>query len=300
MKASSLTGFLLSMIVVVSSAAVESARGDNLSTFPAKGDYASAGTWGDTLWTYDIQVGAAYRPIFANANLPNYDKTTGILSSPLLYFANTVNIGASAAFVGSAGPTGVAVGSANLMVKDSALTPPAGWSDTGVRKVYNSIINIDASGGGYELRIGSSAADQSASVGETESLSDSGDPSNDFPAQSFYDIFADLDVPQLGTFYNMAPFITSLTQPNYGSITTDPASGPYYIQALLATLTTPATIYARKDLAGAWMAGDDIGTAQLIPYGGLAPLPEPASTALIGVASCGLLLRRRKAATTPT
>jgi hypothetical protein len=286
-------GLFLSAIFVVSCVAIAPAWG--ITTFPNQGNYQASGTWGDALWSWRMQIAPAYQPYFASLSLPNYDMTSGILSSGLLYDSNGVMIGSSNPFVGTAGPTGVAVGTANLMVKDSALTAPAGWNDTGGRKVYNSVVSTNATdtGPGYALRFGSAAADQPATVGENQSLSGNQNANNDFPAQSFFDIFADLDVPNVGTFYNTAPFITSYAMPNNGVVTPAPnSSGPYYVQLFQNTSITTAAVYARKDgTAGVWSAGDNIGTAQLVPYGGVAQVPEPVSTSLAAIAACGLMLR---------
>jgi hypothetical protein len=266
------------------------ARADYTS-FPAQGDYSASGVWGDRLWTFALNVSAPYQPYFQSLSLPGY--SNGVLTSPQLYDANNINIGQSSPFVGSAG-AGVAVGSANLNVKDSALTAPAGWSDTGGRKIYTSINSIDALDGGnqYELKIGTAASDQPASVGEMQAISGSGNPANDFPAQSFFDIFADVTIPTVGTFYNTAPAITSYNATFSGAA--QPGSSPDGVQYFQHTFITAPTVYARADNGNIWFAGDSIGTLQLIPFGGVATLPEPASMALLGAGACGLLLRRQR------
>ena len=268
-----------------------SARADYTS-FPAQGDYGSSGTWSDTIWSFQVAINPAYQPYFANAGIAGYNN--GILTSSLMYDSSgPIQIGASSPFVGSAGATGVAVGGANPMnVKDSALTTPAGWTDTGGRKVYTRINSINATGNGFGLMVGSAASDQPASVGEVQSLSGTQNPANDFPARSFFDIFCDVTIPTAGTFYNSAPAITSNDTSLTG--TAGAGSGPYAIQLLLHTSITTVTIYARADnLAAGWYAGDAIGTLQLIPYGGLA-VPEPGSLALLGFGACTLLAFRRK------
>ena len=144
----------------------------------------------------------------------------------------------------------------------SALTTPAGWTDTGGRKVYTRVNSIDATGGGFALLVGSAASDQPASIGEVQSLSGTQNPANDFPAQSFFDIFVDVTIPTAGTFYNSASSITT-----YGTNLTGaagPGSGPYDTQLFNQTFITTATVYARTDnLTAGWSAGDAIGTVQL-------------------------------------
>jgi len=274
------------------------ARADYTS-FPAQGDYGSSGVWADALWSFQITINPAAQPYFASLYngglIPGSSYANGILTSPLLYDSSgQIQIGASSPFVGPAGPTGVPVGGASpANVLDSALTAPAGWTDTGGRKVYTRINGInatDTAGNGYSLLVGSAASDQTASVGEAQSLSGTQIPANDFPAQSFFDIFCDVTIPNAGTLYNSAPAITSYGTPLTG--TAGAGAGPYAIQLFQQTYITPVTVYARTDnLNAGWYAGDAIGTLQLIPYGGLA-VPEPASPALLGLGTCILLARR--------
>jgi len=264
------------------------ARADYTS-FPAQGDYASSGTWSDAIWSFQIAINPAYQGVFAAAAIPGY--SDGVVYSGLLYDSSgAIQIGASSPFVGTAGPTGVAVGGASpANVLDSALTAPAGWTDSGGRKVYTRINSLNATGNGFTLLAGSAASDQPASVGEAQSISGTQIPANDFPARSFFDIFVDVTIPTAGTFYNTAPAITSYDTPLTG--TAGAGAGPYAIQLFQHTYITTATVYARTDNQNIWSAGDAIGTLQLIPYGGI-PVPEPGGLTLLGLGMCALLVRR--------
>ena len=297
MKRATTRVFLVAAALGVAGLAALPARADYTS-FPAQGDYGSSGTWGDTLWSFQIAINPAYQPYFASVYndglFPGSSYANGILTSPLLQDSSSpIQIGASSPFVGSAGPTGVAVGGANpINVKDSALTAPVGWTDTGGRKIYTRINGINATdtGNRFSLLVGSAASDQPASVGEVQSLSGTQNPANDFPAQSFFDIFCDVTIPTAGTFYNSAPAITSYNTPLTGTAST--GYGPYAVQLFGHTSISTVTVYARTDNSNAgWSAGDAIGTLQLLPYGA-SYVPEPASLALLGVGTCILLARR--------
>ncbi|MBI3785750.1 MAG: hypothetical protein HY270_20345, partial [Deltaproteobacteria bacterium] len=71
----------------------------------------------------------------------------------------------------------------------------------GTREVHTYIESIHLTGGGFEVRAGNQAPLRPLSLGEVESLSgNSGDPTRDFPASSFFDVFVEVVVPALGGF----------------------------------------------------------------------------------------------------
>ena len=64
--------------------------------------------------------------------------------------------------------------------------------------MFTQIHSFNLSGGGASVRAGL-ASDRPASYGEVISNSgNSGDPSQDFPANSFFNIFVDVTLPGLG------------------------------------------------------------------------------------------------------
>jgi hypothetical protein len=73
-----------------------SARADTFTNFPAQGDYASSGIWGDAIASIQLTVSEAFKAYFASAAIPGYDSSTGIYNSGLLYDPGPVKIGASA------------------------------------------------------------------------------------------------------------------------------------------------------------------------------------------------------------
>lgn len=71
----------------------------------------------------------------------------------------------------------------------------------GTREVHTFIESIHLTGSGFEVKAGHQAPLRPISAGEVESLSgNSGDPTQDFPANSFFDVFVQVDVPSLGGF----------------------------------------------------------------------------------------------------
>ncbi len=70
------------------------------------------------------------------------------------------------------------------------------------------VYSLNMTGGGAAVRSGIQAPNQPISPGEIESLSGPlGMPANDFPAQSFFDVLVDVDIPAGGSF----PGVTGLT-----------------------------------------------------------------------------------------
>jgi PEP-CTERM motif-containing protein len=178
--------------------------------------FGAAGT--DTtqsLGQFSIVVNPAFSAQVAANFASNYNASANILTSPLLYDPTTTIDRSSTTTVGSAAYTnGLTVGSpANGTVKASSIAvlptgynPPAG-EDT----VFTQIHSFNLSGpGGFSATAGAAASDQPASVGEVVSNATGagiGNPSSDFPARSFFDIFVDVTVPGVGTFNNSTPLI---------------------------------------------------------------------------------------------
>lgn len=144
-----------------------------------------------------------------------YNASANILNSPLLYDPTTTIDRSATTTVGSAAYTGgLPVGNpSNGTVKASSIsllpagyTPPAG-EDT----VFTQIHSFNLSGpGGFAVTAGAAAPDQPASVGEVVSNATGanvGNPANDFPARSFFDIFVDVSIPGVGTFNNSTPLV---------------------------------------------------------------------------------------------
>lgn len=104
---------------------------------------------------------------------------------------------------------GTAVGTAGTMVRDSdfAFVPTAGFTEgpAGTREVHTEIwkLRLEEPGCGFALRVGTGSGVSPASFGEVE---DNNPGADDFPAESFFNVFFELDVPLFGgtTLYNQA------------------------------------------------------------------------------------------------
>lgn len=146
-----------------------------------------------------IKSNPAYAPFLSNKG-GNLNFTSPILFDP------TTTIGRSDPLAaGSADDTaGVLAGSrAPRLLQDSQFTVRPSFAEgaEGTREVHTFIASIHLTGGGFEVKAGNQAPLRPLSAGEVESLSgNSGDPSEDFPATSFFDVFVEVVVPALGGF----------------------------------------------------------------------------------------------------
>jgi hypothetical protein len=136
----------------------------------------------------------------------------------------------------------------------------------GTREVHTFIKSLHLSGGGFEVKAGNQAPLRPISAGEVESLSgNSGDPTRDFPASSFFDVFVEVDVPALGGFpkvqlANVDPLLVqseSITSfpPTVLYIHGNSSAVPLYFYAAI-----PAVGIHRGDLFGQLtLAGHGVG-----------------------------------------
>ena len=125
--------------------------------------------------------------------------------------------------VGSAGDaSGVPVGSAGTVIGAASLTvQPGGLEPANTRAVHTEVRSLnmtDFGGSVAAVRAGTNAVGRPISPGEVESWSGaSGTAAQDFPAQSFFDMFVQVDIPGGGTFpgatnlYNDLPLLVQNT-----------------------------------------------------------------------------------------
>jgi hypothetical protein len=177
----------------------------------AAGPTAQCNDVTSSLGQFIVQVNGPDRPAFAG--VPGFDPTSGLFISPVLFDANTI-IGRSAPLSeGTAADnngviTGVAqtvggVTVAPVMVKDPS-SVPAGFERNSNDEVHTAVLNLDLTAGPFSVTAGASAPAGSFAAGklnpgEVESLGcasiATGTPCNDFPANSFFDVFAEGQYP---------------------------------------------------------------------------------------------------------
>jgi len=176
--------------------------------FPVQGDDVTT-----SLGTFELAVNPAFQPYLAG--YPGWNPTTKRLTSPLLYDPAT-KIGRSSQFPEGApiDSSGTPVGSANTLVRDTSFTliPTLFEAPSNTFEVHTEVRSLNMTGGGAAVRAGIAATGLPGSYGEVQSLSGaSGDMYWDFPAKSFFDIFADVDLPPGGGI--PSAFTLTNTQP---------------------------------------------------------------------------------------
>jgi hypothetical protein len=153
-----------------------------------------------------------------------FDPVSNIFVSPLLFDPSTI-VGRSAPLSNGAGPVAVGVtnGSATQLTAVGVPgTVPAGYPAGNNDEIRTAILNLNlTNSSGFAVTAGSAITTGTnmgvASTGEVESTGcnsiASSTPiancpgSSDFPANSFFDVFADVSIPGLGTFSNSTALV---------------------------------------------------------------------------------------------
>lgn len=230
--------------------------------FPGQGDDSAP-----SLGTFEIFIQPDFRPLMVG--YPGYNATSFVLTSPLMFDPTTI-IGRSAPHLHGSPPdvNGVPVGTAGVVIADSDfIVEPLGFqgpADT--REVHTRIadFNLAAMGGLVTVRAGDAAPGRPTSPGEVQSLSGaSGDPSQDFPAESFFDVFVEVDLPPLGLFpggalYNMEPLLV---------INDSLANFPPHVVYIHGQTPAVPVLLLNDDPGGDWLAGDLFGWLSLAGHG---------------------------------
>jgi hypothetical protein len=201
-------------------------------------------------------------------NYPGYTPPTtdrfGRLESPILYDPATI-IGHSGVHTDGSGPdlTGTPVGLLGTPISDAMLTHPPGFEGPpGTNEVHTEIVSMQLTGGppGLAVRAGQGAAPPVAPIspGEVESRNEGGD----FPAESFFDVFVEVDLPAGGDnfpggmLFNPGPMIVY-----HDTIYSLPPTVVY-----VHGKTSAVPVHFRN--AGpAWAAGDIFGWLVLSGHG---------------------------------
>ena len=165
-----------------------------------------------SLGKFEIVVHPQFRSLFSN--LRGYDPKTYTFTSPILYDGNTIigrsdpHLDGDATDIGGATVgKGEIEGTAQRIISDSdfSIMPPE-FMEPGAREVHTNVESLFlTNGAGFNVRVGSQAPDQPISPGEVQSNATEGDignPNFDFPAKSFFNVFAEVDIPNLGTVFN--------------------------------------------------------------------------------------------------
>jgi len=158
-----------------------------------------------SLGQFNIIISPTFQPMMTG--YPGYSSSTHVLTSPVLYDPTTI-VGRSAPLqAGSTGDlNGVPVGVAGVIISNAMMSvQPAGLGLAGTREVHTMIYSLNMTdGAGSAVRAGTNATllpPGAICAGEVESWSGAmGAATNDFPAQSFFDVFVDVDIPAGGSF----------------------------------------------------------------------------------------------------
>jgi len=196
-----------------------------------------------------ILIDPAYQAQFAGCPASVYDPATHVLQSPTLYESGTI-IGRSKSIKeGSADDTGgVLAGIPGVTVKDAGMVPPTGFTPgaAGSNEVHTELHKLNmvtyppVTTNQAAVRAGICYAHAGCSptapppanrISRGEVVSNNATPgaSPDFPARSYFNVFAQIDIPACGTFpgatvYNSKPLLVYAP-----SISSFPPSGVVYM-----------------------------------------------------------------------
>ncbi|MGB8657582.1 MAG: hypothetical protein WCE90_07320 [Candidatus Zixiibacteriota bacterium] len=148
-----------------------------------------------SMGVFRIWVAPNYRPLMAGFPLTVYNSATFRFQSFLMTDFGTV-IGRSDAFVEPVG--GVPVGTDGFPIDDADMIFPAGFEGpSGTREIHTRVKSLNLTGPySTAVRAGDLNPTQVRSPGEVESKNTGGvgNPP-DFPAESFFDVFVEIDLP---------------------------------------------------------------------------------------------------------
>jgi hypothetical protein len=285
------------LVAVLCSALALSAVSGYAQSFPPQGNDNT-----NSLASFKIQIMPRFVNLFSHPNPPNppivcpgFDPTTNILSGPQMFDQQTV-IGRSMSIPGGDGSSadlgGVPVGQPFQSIQvsnvsESMLIPPPGFpcsgvsgctSGPGTHEVHTEVESLHLMGSGAAVRAGQWYNSSSGpswppakiSPGEVESQSGPGG-TLDFPASSFFDVFAQVDMPACpaftnafpgGTLYNLMPLVVKNNQVN--------SFPPTVVYLHDASSIVP--ILFLNDKPGFWQKDDILGYFLLVGHGvGVSP-----------------------------
>jgi len=207
------------------------------------------------------------------AGYPGYGIVNGLhrLISPRL-IDNATRIGRSSRITdgGAQDQGGVPVGTAETIVADTTFDfiPPGFTGPVGTPEVHTEIRSLNMTAfGGVAVRAGTFAPDQPISAGEIQAVIGA---TGLFPANSFFDVYVEVDLPILGTLYNSEPLVVENSD-----IDCFPPTVVY-----LHRHTGPVIVRFKADdtqFPKRWLAGEPFGWLVLAGHGvNLDGFPAPA------------------------
>jgi hypothetical protein len=219
-----------------------------------------------SLGSFRVYIQPAFRGLFAG--YPGYNAATARLQSPTLFDSSTI-IGRSAVHTHGSLPdiNGTPVGTAGTMISDTSfLLVPAGFQGPPLTEEVHTKVHklnmLDFAGFGARVRAGTAAPGRPISPGEVESKNAT--PPGGFPAESFFDVFVEVDIPALGgttaTIYNIIPLLVA------NSNLTDPPGFPPRVVYTHGN-STAVPVYFLVGNPGFWNAGDLLGWLVLAGHG---------------------------------
>ncbi len=238
-----------------------------LAQFPGRGDDVtpSLGQFNlvvDPHFEVTIKNNPAYAPYLSNKG-GNLNFTSPILFDPTTTIGRSDPLNAGSA----ADAAGVLAGTlAPHLLRDAQFTVKPSFAEgpDGTREVHTFIESMHLAGSGFEVKAGNQAPLRPLSAGEVESLSgNSGDRTQDFPANSFFNVFVQVEVPSLGGFpkvelVNVDPLLVEST-----SITSFPPTVIY-----IHGNSSAVPLYFNTDISGVGIhRGDLFGQLTLAGHG---------------------------------
>ena len=252
-----LSDFLALLVVFATETNCQDTPAHAQGPFPGLGDDTFP-----SLGKFRILVAPEFRPLMAG--YPGYDGVSRV-ESPTLSDANTV-VGRSAPHLDGDGSDtgGTAVGTAGTIISDSSfsLVPASIEGPAGSREVHTEIVSLNLTGLGAWVRAGTFAPAQPISPGEVEAQSSSGNPVDDFPADSFFNVFAEMFLPAIagfpgGTLYNTEPLL----------VVSNKVEGFPPRVIYFHGNTTAVPVFFKNNNPGFWSADDLFGHLILAGHG---------------------------------
>ena len=199
------TKLWFTVVLLVACMATLPVSAQNFPTTPGNDTVASFGKF----W---ILIDPPFQPLFTGC--PGYDPATHVLQSPTLYDNNTTVIGRSKSIVENShdDTAGVPVGSAGTTVGDGNLTEPSGFHvAANSNEVHTELhyLNMITYGAGPIARVRAGVCYHHAAsttcpassppfpISPGEVVSNNATPGShpDFPARSYFNVFAQIDIP---------------------------------------------------------------------------------------------------------